>query len=353
MIDCLIPVNFALPHFLYELMKQIKLSTEVSIIPSEWKISHNSKILTIGSCFAEVLGRQLGDYKFPVLNNPLGNIFNPLAITRILDFALDGKLPNPALYVQDSDQIWFHHDFHSSQWSHDRKELEMKLIGKLNSVREFLKNSDILVITLGTAYAYRHRQSNMIVGNCHKMPGDNFTKELLHPDQVNIALEQLILKLQSFQRNLRIVLTVSPVRHTRDTLPLNQVSKSTLRLVCHRLSEKFKQVEYFPSYEIMIDELRDYRFYEEDLIHPNRIAEDLILNAFTRSFIDTASLTFMKEWDAIRQMMLHRPMHGLTKSQLRLLQSIHVKLLAISENTDVSQELREIEKRIQEFSDLQ
>jgi hypothetical protein len=330
-------------------MKEIKLSTEVNITPSEWKINHHSKIMTFGSCFADVLGSQLGDYKFEVLNNPLGTVFNPLAISKILDTAIEDKAPNQALYLQNPDQIWLHHDFHSSQWSQDRNELETSITDKLTDIKQFLKQADVLVITFGTAYAYRHRQTNQIIGNCHKLPGEKFIKELLHPDQISIAWEQLIQKLQTFKRDLRVIVTVSPVRHTRDTLPLNQVSKSTLRLVCHKLSEKYKQVEYFPSYEIMIDELRDYRFYEEDMIHPNKVAQQYIFNGFGAAFIDTETQAFMKEWDAVKQTIGHRPLHGFTKSQLKLLKSLWSKLNALSRNMDVSAELEEIEKRIREF----
>ncbi len=336
------------PH-IKGIMKQFKLSTEVSIVPPEWKINHQSKILTIGSCFADVLGKQLGDCKFPVLNNPVGTVFNPLAIARVLDSALGGRMPNPSLFLENADHIWLHHDFHSSQWGMSKTELENQIIEKLSRIKRFLNEADVLVITMGTAYAYRHRQTNLIVGNCHKLPGDRFVKELLHPDQIGIAFENLLQKLQSFRRNLRIVLTVSPVRHTRDTLPLNQVSKSTLRLVCHRLSEKYKQVEYFPSYEIMVDELRDYRFYEEDLIHPNTLSEAFIFNAFAQAFIDTPSLALMKEWDAIRQMMNHRTLHGKTESQLKLLKTLETRLNGIAQNLDVSTELIEIERRIGEF----
>jgi len=330
-------------------MKPLKLNTEVSISPSDWKINHHSKTITIGSCFADVLGQQLNDYKFPVLNNPFGTVFNPLSISKILDSALEGRVPNQSLYLENSDHIWLHHDFHSSQWSENRDELEKHLTEKCGSIKKFIQEADVLVITFGTAYAYRHKSTNMLVGNCHKLPADRFVKELLHPDQILIPFENLINKLRSFRRDLHIVLTVSPVRHTKDTLPLNQVSKSTLRLICHRLSEKFRQVEYFPSYEIMIDELRDYRFYEEDLIHPNKIAEDHIFRTFANSFMDAGALDFMKEWNNIRQMMNHRPQHGLTQSQFKLLNTLKSKLCEISGIIDVRAELLEIEKRIKEF----
>ncbi|MCF2488371.1 GSCFA domain-containing protein [Dyadobacter sp. CY347] len=333
-------------------MKEIKLTTEVGIAPSDWKIGHHSRIATIGSCFADVLGNQLDGYKFSVLNNDFGTAFNPLAIAKILDSTLENKQPNPALFLENSDKIWLHHDFHSSLYGHDKEGLQAQLTDKLMIAKAFLQSADVLVITFGTAFAYRHKQTNLIVGNCHKLPADRFLKELLHPDQIMIAYDHLVQKLQSFQRNLKIILTVSPVRHTRDTLPLNQVSKSTLRLVCHRLSEKYKHVEYFPSYEIIVDELRDYRFYEEDMIHPSKVAEEYIFNEFAKTYIDSRAQNFMKEWDAIRQMVLHRPLHGVTESHRKLLKNVLAKLRALSPQVDVAREIAETEDKIHEFSHL-
>jgi len=333
-------------------MKPIKIFTEVNIPPSDWKIDQHSKILTIGSCFADVMGNHLSNYKFPVLNNPLGTVFNPISICKILDSALENRQPNPALYFEDADNIWFHHDFHSSQWATTKQGLEKQLTAKLAEVKEFLRTADVLVITLGTAYAYRHRAANTLVGNCHKVPADRFVKELLHSDQITIPFEQLMHKLRSFRRDLRIILTVSPVRHTKDTLPLNQVSKATLRLLCHRLSEKFVQAEYFPSYEIMIDELRDYRYYKEDLIHPNSVAEEYIFRTFADSYINPSVFSFMKEWESVRQLMQHRPQHGYTASQYKLLINVRTKLNQLSASADVSDELEEIERRIREFPSI-
>jgi hypothetical protein len=253
------------------------------------------------------------------------------------------------LFLQNPDHIWLHHDFHSSQWATDQTALETQLAEKLAGIADFLKEADLLVITLGTAYAYRHRKTNLIIGNCHKLPADRFVKELLHSDQITIAFEQLIQKLIPYNRKLRILLTVSPVRHTRDTLSLNQVSKSTLRLVCHRLSEKYKHVDYFPSYEIMIDELRDYRFYKEDMIHPSIVAEEYIFNAFAKTLIEPGALKFMKEWESIRDSLAHRPLHGFTQGHLKMLKSLWSKLNAISRNLDVSLEMEDVERRIGEF----
>ena len=333
-------------------MKQLKLTTELNVTPSDWKINHHTKILTIGSCFADVLGSQLSDNKFQVLNNPFGTVFNPLAIAKLLDLSLDGKPPHPALYHQNVDKIWLHHDFHSSIWSDNRIDLEEKLKEKQHEVNQFLRNADVLVITLGTAFAYRHRAANVLVGNCHKVPSGNFVKELLHLDQINIGIEHLLFKLQSIKRDLRIILTVSPVRHTKDTLILNQVSKSTLRLVCHRLSEKFRQIEYFPSYEIMVDELRDYRYYKPDLIHPNSVAEEYIFRTFADAFMEKPVLDFMKDWDNIQKIQNHNPQHGFTASQLTLLLTLQKRLEELSGYVDLSGELIEIKRRIEEFPGL-
>ena len=330
-------------------MKSPKIITEVTLTHSDWKIAHKSKVVTCGSCFAEVLGSQLAEGKFSVLNNPLGTIFNPLTIAKVLELAVDERAPDPALYFQNTDGIWLHHDFHSSLWGTDRGTFEALLISKLQGVREFLITADLLVITLGSAYAYRHRASNLIVGNCHKVSSDRFLKELLNQDQIMICFESILFKLRSFNGNLRILITVSPVRHTRDTLTLNQVSKSTLRLISHRLSEKFKHVEYFPAYEIMMDELRDYRYYEADLIHPNKVAEKHIFNLFVKTFIEPGALDLMNEWQSIYQMMQHKPLHGQTKSHLQLLKTVQSRLAGLASSMDVSSEFSEVTRRIGEF----
>ena len=330
-------------------MHLFNIVTEVNAVSPEWKIDHETEILTIGSCFAEVIGSQLSDAKFPVLNNPFGTVFNPLSIIKILDLALDKKAPNPALFFQNQDKIWLHHDFHSSWWSSDKDDLTLRLTRKLDEIGQYLIKSKVLIITLGTAYAYRHRGTNQLIGNCHKVPADQFVKELLHQDQIMIAFEQLIFRLLSVNRNLKIVLTVSPVRHTKDTLILNQVSKSTLRLVCHKLSEKFRHIEYFPAYEIMVDELRDYRFYKEDLIHPGNIAEEYIFDVFSQGFLTEEARVLIREWSRIKQMIAHRNIYGNTESQFKLLNKVKELLKALSGRIDVSTELADISKRIEEF----
>ncbi len=320
-----------------------KLTTKVSITPSEWKIDHQTPALTVGSCFAEVLGGQLSENKFPALSNPFGTLFNPYSIAKVLTMSLENTSPSEELYVQNADGIWRHYDFHSSFWGESRDELEQKLLAVLSEVREFLTSTKVLVITFGTAYVYRYRKNLSLVANCHKTPQSEFVKELLGYEQLQNGWGDLI---RALRTSRRIILTVSPVRHTRDTLPLNQVSKSVLRLLCHRLSEQFKDVSYFPSYEIMMDELRDYRFYKDDLIHPSELAEKIIFEKFADAYLTDEAQVLMAEWQAVRKMLAHRPFQTHTPSYQKHLESTLERLEELSGSLAVEREIEEVRERL-------
>ncbi|GHB78352.1 GSCFA domain-containing protein [Persicitalea jodogahamensis] len=321
----------------------MKLTTEVSVLPLDWQISHQTEVFTIGSCFAEVLGNQLIDNKFPVLSNPFGTIFNPYSIAKVLTMALDGKYPNEELYTQNSDGIWRHYDFHSSFLGNSQEELADKLLDTLAKVREFLQSTEVLVVTFGTAYVYRYRSNLSLVANCHKTPQSAFVKELLGYEQLQNTWGDLIRRLRTSRK---VILTVSPVRHTRDTLSLNQVSKAVLRLLCHRLSEQYKNVSYFPSYEIMMDELRDYRFYKEDLIHPSALAEKLIFQKFSDAYISEESRGTMESWQAVQKMIAHRPFQNQTSSYQTHLQATLEKLNELAEQISVEEEIQNIKEKL-------
>lgn len=324
-------------------MKSFQLRTEVPVIPSKWKINHQTPTLTLGSCFAEVLGSQLSSYKFPVMNNPFGTLFNPYSIAKLLTMAMEGQRPSRELYNQTADGIWLHYDFHSSFWAKTRKELEEKLIKKMADVRAYIESSQVLIITFGTAHAYRYRKDLSMVTNCHKTPQSEFAKELLSAEQV---IKQWVNLLHQLGQSKKIILTVSPVRHIKDTLALNQVSKSVLRIVTHRLSELFSNVSYFPSYEIMMDELRDYRFYEDDMIHPSTLAENYIFQSFATAYFDESSVALMREWEAIRKMMDHKPMHGHTPSYQILLENTRDRIEKLAGQLPVEKELEQVEYRL-------
>ena len=327
-------------------MKSLHIRTEVPINPSDWKINYQTPVMTLGSCFAEVLGRQLTGYKLPVLNSPFSTMFNPYSIAKLLTMALENSRPHEELYTRNADGIWLHYDFHSSFWAESREALEQQLLGTLAQVREFLNSSEVLVVTFGTAYVYRYKKNISLVANCHKTPQSEFVKELLGYEQLLNLWGELLRKLK---RKRKVILTVSPVRHTRDTLPLNQVSKSVLRLLCHRLTEQFPNVSYFPSYELMLDDLRDYRFYKDDLIHPSTWAEDYIFQKFAETYLDDSVGEVMEEWDSVRKMLAHRPQHGPTESYRLLLENIKTRLEKLSETLPAGEELQQIADKLAEF----
>lgn len=328
-------------------MKSLQLRTEVSIKLPDWKISHQTGVLTLGSCFADVLGRQLEMYKFPLLSNPFGTVFNPYSMANLLSMAMENSTPNEDLYTMTPDGIWLHYDFHSSFWATSREALTRKIMDAVGEANKYIQSSRVLVLTFGTAYVYRYKENLALVSNCHKTPQTKFMKELLSPEQLLKLWTGILVPLN---KSRKIIITVSPVRHTRDTLALNQVSKSVLRLFCHRLSELFSNVTYFPSYEIMMDDLRDYRFYKEDLIHPNTLAEDYIFQIFAKTYLDQETIGIMEEWEAIQKMMEHRPMHGYTPSYRTLLHTIKSRLEQLSETLPVNDELLEIDGRIRDFT---
>lgn len=304
------------------------------------------KILTIGSCFAEVMGQQLTDYKLAVTNNPFGTVFNPVSVSKLLLLALTGGQPDERLYVE-RDGVWFHYDFHSSLWAPTRAELTEKLLGRLREVADALRHADWLLLTLGTAVVYRHIETAQVVANCHKMPGQLFEKYLYAIDHVRDTMTSLLKTLHRANPKLRVLLTVSPVRHTRDTLPLNQASKSTLRVICHELTVWNDVVQYFPAYELMVDDLRDYRFYEADLIHPNALAQDYIFQKFAGSAFDADLCHFVTEWAGIRKSLTHRPLHGPTDAHRHFLTNLLARLTSLQTRVDVSAELAVVRGRLE------
>ncbi|GAB3714549.1 GSCFA domain-containing protein [Spirosoma flavus] len=321
--------------------------TEFSPEPLPYRIGLNSRIVTIGSCFADVMGRRLADHKLNVLNNPFGTIFNPVSIARLLTMALQGVTPEEDHYVERND-IWFHYDFHSSLWAHSRDELRSILTNRLADTAEAIRKADFLLLTLGSAVVYRHIETGKVVANCHKMPGSLFEKYLCQIDHLQDDMNRLLKTLRKANPHLKVLLTVSPVRHTRDTLPLNSVSKSTLRVIAHELTVWNNWVAYFPAYELMIDDLRDYRFYEADLIHPNAQAQDYIFGKFAEAAFDTELRQFADEWEQVSKSLAHRPLYGDTSpAHQQFLTKLLNQLEALSKRIDVSAELATVQGRLE------
>jgi len=285
----------------------MKLTTPVGIKPLERRFTYKDNILFIGSCFAEEMGRRCMDRYFDAMVNPFGVLFNPCSISDCLRL-LDGYGTNSGQYgfipedvIETSEGFCsFHH--HGSFCRRTAEEFLENANSELAGSSEFYNRKGWLVITLGTAFVYTDRKSGMIVSNCHKLPADRFERSMLDADRVYEAFSQYVAGCPERQW----IFTVSPVRHLADGLHANQLSKATLLIGIQRLVERFSNVHYFPAYEIMLDELRDYRFYAEDMMHPSKQAADYIFDRFMDYLLADSDRPLLREAEKVYGMMQHR-----------------------------------------------
>ena len=268
--------------------------TPISLSPVAQPISIRSQLLSWGSCFADFIGNELLTHKFKVACNPCGIIFHPLAQLELFRLALDHELPPKYSYVCHQG-IWYNYLFHSSISSSSRADLENAVEQKISQLRNFLTEADFILMTFGTAIQYRHKDTGLLVANCHKIPQREFEKSLTTPETIVHRFHKLF---DGGDISARIILSVSPIRHLKEGIEQNCASKSVLRLVCEIL-KKDRNTTYFPGYEIMLDDLRDYRFYQKDMIHPNQTARDYIWGLFTSNFLDQEAQEFVDQWQKI------------------------------------------------------
>ncbi|MGI4739437.1 MAG: GSCFA domain-containing protein [Janthinobacterium lividum] len=320
--------------------------TELTIAPQERQLARTARVLTVGSCFADSIGERLRLNKVNALVNPFGTVFHPLALAQLLR-SVAGEDQDWQQHVVEARGRWQSYDFHSTIGAESPVELLQTIKETVRRVGDFVRTADAVVLTLGTAWAYRLRETGELVSNLHKLPAAFFEKELLTADEIVNSLAEVHALLRRLNPAIRIVLTVSPVRHIKDTLPLNAVSKSVLRVACHYLSELLPGVSYFPAYELLTDELRDYRFYASDMLHPSEVAEDYIWDKFARAYFDADFGRFRKEWSAVRQALGHRPLHlGAPEHRTFLDQTAERLERLSSQGVDVRQELRDVQRQL-------
>lgn len=323
----------------------MNLRTELNLTPSSWKLEMKDRVVTLGSCFAASIGTQLADHKLPVVVNPFGTTYHPLAIDRLINCALAGELPASPGYVCRN-QTWFHHDFHSSFFADTEKQLAQRLESQLRMVREALQNANVLMLTYGTGYQYELVDNGRPVANCHRMPATSFRRRLVSVEEIVLSARGTLSKLLDMNPRLHVILTVSPVRHVRDSLPLNSVSKAVLRLACHLLQEKESAVDYFPAYELLLDDLRDYRFYKDDLIHPTTLAEEYVWKKFLEAYASPTTLRFIEVWQSIQPALRHRAFNARGKEHQEFLRSTIQRLHSIRNDVDVENEIQELESKV-------
>ena len=268
--------------------------TIINVDPSSLKIAYSDRVMFLGSCFASYMGKQLQQCKMPVMINPSGTVYNPVSVLNTLENLISGKLfTEDDLFNNEGTWLSFYHytDFSSE----DAPSLLKKINDSTFEAREFLRRSRFLFITFGTARVYRWKGSGLIVSNCHKVPSAQFETELLSVNYIVDQWELLLGRLSEFNPDLKVVFTVSPVRHWKDGAHNNQVSKSVLFLALEELIQHRSGLEYFPAYELQIDDLRDYRFYNDDMLHPSTSAIDYIWGKFSAAYFDNDTINLRTE----------------------------------------------------------
>lgn len=312
--------------------------TEIRIDKEKHSVSLKQDILTTGSCFSDAIGSKLIENKFTALVNPFGTTYNPVSIHKLLRAALNNAHPASHSYFENNG-LYTHYDFHSEFSNQNKEVVEAKIKSAVHTSHDFLKTAHWIIITYGTAWVFQRNDTRDIVANCHKMPMQHFTKELLTEKKILESFEGFYQNLKAVNPSCKIMLTVSPVRHIKDSLQLNSLSKSVLRVACNTLTELHKDVIYFPSYEIMLDDLRDYRFYKSDMLHPNADAEEYIWNKFSDSMFDGKTVEFLRKWKLVYASLQHKPFHGESASHQKFLAKLLVELQELNGTVNVDGEV--------------
>lgn len=312
---------------------------------SKCTLNFQSKIITIGSCFSDAIGHALQTHKIHTLINPFGALYSPLAIHKVLTLALENKMPSSHGFVVNQ-EIHSHTDFHSRFSALTRAALADLIHQQIEQVHGFLKTTDTIIITYGSAFVYSKNETGEAVANCHKLPASNFKKRLLTNAEIEESFAAVLTAVMKHRPDVQIIVTVSPVRHIKDTLPLNSVSKSTLRLSCHSLVQHYKNVHYFPSYEIMQDDLRDYRFYKQDMIHPTKEAEEYIWEMFQQTHCTSETRGLIGQWDAVLNALSHKPFHTASSAHQQFLRATLAKLNELKAHVNVDEEVAVLEKQL-------
>ncbi len=280
--------------------------TEIIVPLFEKKINYSSSILLIGSCFSENIQQKFSYYKFSSLSNPFGIIYNPISIAKSIERIVENKF-----YTEDElllvNENWISLDHHGLFSGTDKNIVLQNINQSIENWHQAIKKASHIFITLGSAWVYKHKAKDSIVGNCHKLPSTAFEKQLLSTHDIINALQNAILYLKKINHQIQVIFTISPVRHLRDGFTENQTSKSILFVALHELMQKEKSASYFPAYEILMDDLRDYRFYADDMVHPNNQAIAYIWEKLKNTFIQEDCFYLMDEIEKIKKAIAHKP----------------------------------------------
>lgn len=307
----------------------MNLQTKILLQPQRFnQIDYHSKVALLGSCFSENIGEKFHYYKFQSLQNPFGISFQPLAIEKLITNAINQKKYTEADVFYHNEQ-WHCFDAHSRLSHSSKDELLSQLNENIVLTHKFLTEATHIIITLGTSWVYKYIETDQIVANCHKVPQKKFIKELLTAEEISESLDATVSMVKSMNPNATFIFAVSPVRHIKDGFIENTQSKSHLITGIHQLlslQSNSKMLSYFPSYEILMDELRDYRFYEQDMLHPNLLAINYIWKKFVKVWINQNCEGIMNQVDTIQKGLKHRPFNAASESHQKFVKQLEKRI---------------------------
>ena len=306
----------------------MNFTTKIPISKSAHPIDYHSKIVSLGSCFAVNMAEKLDFFKFENTCNPFGIIFNPVSIEKLVY-----RITQQLFYTENDiffhDESWHCYEAHS-ELSHSNKASFLNTLnGIIEQANRQISDASHFIITLGTSWVYRNIETNEIVANCHKVPQKQFKKELLSVEIIEQSIQNSIALIHKVNPNANFIFTVSPVRHIKDGFIENQVSKAHLIAALQTAISHLPSATYFPSYEIMMDELRDYRFYAEDMLHPSRVAIDYIWERFKETSISETVFSIMDEVETIQKGLAHRPFNANSESHQQFLSKLQNRIAVI------------------------
>ncbi len=308
--------------------------TNIQLQKERNQIDYTSKLMLIGSCFSENIYKKLDYFKFNAVSNPFGILFNPIAIESLITNVINQKeyTEKDVFFLNER---WHCFDAHSDLSAVSQAELLQNLTTEINSTNQQIATSTHLIITLGTSFIYRLIETDSIVGNCHKIPQKKFLKELLSVDEITASLENICTLVKDVNPIINIIFTVSPVRHLKDGFVENSQSKAHLLAAIHQITDKRNKLYYFPSYEIMQDDLREYRFYNSDMVHPNETAINYIWEQFQHVWIDEKTVTIQKEVDTIQKGLAHKPFNSNSDQHKKFIADLEKKREDLQNNYNI------------------
>lgn len=305
----------------------MKLQTQIPLTKqSDNHIGYQSKLVLLGSCFAENMAEKFEYFKFQTTTNPFGIIFNPLSIEKLILKSIQ------KVYFNDDDvfyhnEQWQCYDVHSKLNHSSKDELLNELNSQIDLTYSQHHNATHIIITLGTAWVYKLNETNQIVANCHKVPQSNFTKVLLSIDEISQSINKIVDSIKSINSNVKFIFTVSPVRHIKDGFVENTLSKAHLISAIHKVTSPLGvRGHYFPAFELMMDELRDYRFYADDMLHPNQTAINYIWEKFNDVWMHPEAFKTMTLVNTIQKGLQHKPFNPQTQAHQAFIKDLEAKI---------------------------